>query len=201
MKTTIIFLLLTFGIFIISNNCNAAASQMDSSWTVIPILAIEKSSSTAKLVSLESIWTYKDSGKPHNAFTDMIRFKDEWYVGCREAIKHHGGLDSMGQLKVLRSKDGTNWKTAGHFVVNEGVLRNARRPITGNGELMLNSAIQVYYPDPLRGDSSYPGLVYYNNLLWVSYYSSIDNASEEGRYLVPTAFRLAKVKLQLTTQS
>lgn len=326
---------------------------------VIPILPIEKSSSKAELISLETIWTHKDSGKPHNAFTDMIRFKDEWYVGFREAIKHHGGLEGMGQLRVLRSKDGATWKSVGHFVVNEGDLRDAKLSITGNGELMLSSAIQVYYPNPVRhknfawfskngdswsepvqfgepdfwiwsvtwhdgiaygvgyptngnakttrlyksndgrhwevlldkfhignesslafkpdgtavcyirsgnvigqakapytrwiwkstvniggpdliclpnghfivggreggwgtmklfeidpnsgkavnlidlparGDSSYPGLVYYNNLLWISYYSSSDDASEGGRYLVPTEIRLAKVRLQLTTR-
>ncbi|MEZ4968990.1 MAG: hypothetical protein R2814_04885 [Flavobacteriaceae bacterium] len=49
---------------------------------------------------------------------------------------------------------------------------------------------------PANGDSSYPGLVYHDNILWISYYSSSDNASEGGRYLVPTEIRLAKVRLK-----
>ena len=43
-----------------------------------------------ELLSVNTIWGPQQSGKPHNAFTDMIRFRGEWYIGFREAIKHHG---------------------------------------------------------------------------------------------------------------
>ncbi len=115
-------------------------------------------STRAELRSLETIWTVQDSGKPHNAFTDMIRFKDQWYIGFREALKHHGGLDGMGALRVLRSSDSEEWTTAGYFVLEEGDLRDAKLSITAKGELMLNTAIQVYRPDPVK----------HKNFVWFS---------------------------------
>ena len=48
---------------------------------------------------------------------------------------------------------------------------------------------------PATFDSSYPGIVYHEGLLWVSYYTSSDGATEGGRYRVPTEIRLAKIKL------
>ena len=103
---------------------------------------------TAELVSLQTIWTHEDSGQPHNAFTDMIRFQDRWYVGLREGQKHHGGLEGMGTMRVISSTEGETWTSAGHFVLPDGDLRDAKLSITPTGELMLNSAIQVYHPDP-----------------------------------------------------
>ncbi|WP_157378258.1 sialidase family protein [Arenibacter latericius] len=309
--------------------------------------------SNADLISIEKVWGIEQSGKPHNAFTDLIRFKDYWYLGFREALKHHGGLEGKGRLRVIRSKDGENWESCGIFEISEGDLRDAKLSITDDNQLMLNSAIQVYNPNPYKhknfawfsnngedwgdpiqiaennvwiwsvtwhngvaygvgyhtvgptsktrlyrsedginwethvsefykgnessivfkpngtaiclmrtgnaigmseppykewnwkptinlggpkiimlddgrfiaggrtqwgtmvlfeidpetgesteliklpanGDSSYPGMVYHEGILWVSYYTSSDNASEGGRYLMPTEIRLAKVKL------
>ena len=312
----------------------------------------------AELVSVKKIWGAADSGMPHQAFTDLIRFKGRLYLGLREALKHHGGLAGKGRLRVLRSADGEVWQSAGVFKLAEGDLRDAKLSITDRGELMLNSAIQVYHPDPVkhknfawfsrdgetwsepvqfgeadywiwsvtwhdgvaygvgypttgkatktrlyssedgrnwqilvpefyagnesalafkpdgtavclmrsgnaigqanapytewtwkktvnlggpdllqlpdgrfvtggrhggwgtmklfeidpdtgrtalllslpaRGDSGYPGLVYHDNLLWVSYYSSADDATDGGLYLVPSEIRLAKVKLDKTS--
>jgi hypothetical protein len=113
---------------------------------------------TAELVSLQTIWTHEDSGQPHNAFNDMICFQDRWYVGLREAQKHHGGLEGMGSMRVISSADGESWTSAGHFVLPAGDLRDAKLSITPDGELMLNSAIQVYHP--------YPDL--HRNYVWFS---------------------------------
>jgi hypothetical protein len=279
------------------------------------IMTAQNSTPAAELVSLQTIWTHRDSGQPHNAFTDMIRFQDRWYVGLREAKKHHGGLEGMGALRIISSSDAETWTSAGHFVLPDGDLRDAKLSITPAGELMLNSAIQVYHPDPdlhrnyawfskdgetwsdpveigepdiwiwsvtwhdgiaygigypnrnsklvktrlyrsedgrswevlvanlhegnessklfglpdgryiLGGrgdnwgemklfdidpdsgeshelielpssyDSSYPGIVYHDGLLWICYYTSSDGATEGGRYRVPTEIRLAKIRL------
>jgi len=94
--------------------------------------------------SVRSVWGPAQSEKPHNAFTDLVRFQDAWFLGFREALKHHGGLEGKGRLRVLRSADGESWTTAGLFELEEGDLRDAKLSVTGKGELMLNSAIQVY---------------------------------------------------------
>ena len=51
-----------------------------------------------ELVSLEKIW---DRGE-HNAFTDLIRWREKWYCTFRESEAHVGG---DGQLRVLESTD------------------------------------------------------------------------------------------------
>ncbi len=101
-----------------------------------------------ELLSVKTIWGPKQSGEPHNAFTDMIRFQGKWYIGFREAIKHHGGLEGKGRLRVIRSDEGEAWESCGLFVIEEGDLRDAKLSITRTGELMLNTAIQVYHPNP-----------------------------------------------------
>lgn len=104
----------------------------------------------AELLSADTVWTGKESGQPHNAFTDLIRFHDHWYLGCREALRHHGGLEGMGRLRVLRSKDGKSWESVGLFDLEEGDLRDAKLSITRDNTLMLSSAIQVYRPAPVK---------------------------------------------------
>lgn len=61
-------------------------------------------------------------------------------------------------MRVISSADGESWTSAGHFVLPAGDLRDAKLSITPDGELMLNSAIQVYHP--------YPDL--HRNYVWFS---------------------------------
>ena len=37
-----------------------------------------------QLISVEKIWSHA----PHNAFTDLIRFRDRWWCVFREAQAH-----------------------------------------------------------------------------------------------------------------
>jgi hypothetical protein len=60
-----------------------------------PMLAVNPS----QLISGKQSW---DRGR-HNAFTDLIRFRGEWFCTFREADDHVGG---DGKLRVLRSRDG-----------------------------------------------------------------------------------------------
>src|SRR5689334_17609889 len=66
-----------------------------------------------KLLEVKKIW---DQGK-HNAFTDLIRWKERWYCVFREADAHVGG---NGKLRVLESVDGKTWEPVG-LVVEEGI--------------------------------------------------------------------------------
>ena len=40
---------------------------------------------------------------PHNAFTDLMRFKGQWYCAFREGKGH---VCDEGKLRVIRSTDG-----------------------------------------------------------------------------------------------
>lgn len=90
-----------------------------------------------KLISVRKIW---DQGN-HNAFTDLVRFKDKWYCTFREADGHVGG---DGQLRVLESADGDVWTSAA-LLSEEGIdLRDPKLSITPDGRLMIVAGGSVY---------------------------------------------------------
>src|SRR5438105_4853006 len=58
-----------------------------------------------KLVKVKKIW----DRAPHNAFTDLVRFRDQWFCVFREGKKH---VSPDGALRVITSKDGETWESA-----------------------------------------------------------------------------------------
>jgi len=83
-----------------------------------------------KIVSVERIW---DRGE-HNAFTDLIRFRDRWWCTFREAHDHGG---SIGQVRVIVSDDGQQWTSAA-LLARVGIdLRDPKLSVTPAGQLML----------------------------------------------------------------
>ena len=90
------------------------------------------------------IW---DAGK-HNAFTDLIRFKDRWYCTFREGDAHVGG---DGKLRVLASADGAKWESAA-LLEEKGIdLRDPKLSITADGRLMIVAGGSVYEGKKLLG--------------------------------------------------
>jgi len=90
-----------------------------------------------RILSLSKIW---DAGK-HNAFTDLIRFRDRFYCTFREADGHVGG---DGKLRVLVSEDGRGWKSAA-LLAEKGIdLRDPKLSITPDGRLMIVAGGSVY---------------------------------------------------------
>lgn len=98
------------------------------------------SETTGRLLSVERIW----NAAPHNAFTDLVRFNDAFYVGFREGSTH--GVPGVGQpggnLRILRSDDGVDWTSAGLIVggINRD-LRDAKLAVTPDNRLMLEGAL------------------------------------------------------------
>jgi len=117
-----------------------------------PIVAMAADSRKPVLVESRRIW----DKAPHNAFTDLIRFKDRWYCVFREA-EGHGSQD--GVLRVITSADGADWKSAALIrltpqdfgdlhpkVPPKGERMDLRDPklcITPDGRLMLSTG--MYY--------------------------------------------------------
>lgn len=90
------------------------------------------------------IW---DAGK-HNAFTDLIRFKDRWFCSFREGDAHVGG---DGKLRVLTSADGAKWESAA-LLEEKGIdLRDPKLSITADGRLMIVAGGSVYEGKKLLG--------------------------------------------------
>ena len=99
--------------------------------------AIPLSAAEPEIISVKKIW---DLGE-HNAFTDLIRFRDRWWCTFREA-KDHG--PSNGKVRVIVSKDGDDW-TSSALVEQDGVdLRDPKLSITPAGRLVLMMGGSVY---------------------------------------------------------
>ncbi len=83
-----------------------------------------------QIVSVEKIW----DAAPHNAFTDLIRFKDRWFCTFRESEAHVGG---DGRIRLIESRDGKTWTSAA-LLEEKGVdLRDPKLSITPDGRLMV----------------------------------------------------------------
>jgi hypothetical protein len=97
-----------------------------------------------EILSLARIW---DRG-PHNAFTDLIRWRGRLYCVFREADAHVGG---DGRLRVLASNDGTEWESIA-LVREEGIdLRDPKLSVTPDDRLMIVAGGSVYRGRTLVG--------------------------------------------------
>lgn len=98
------------------------------------------------IVKAQRIW---DSA-PHNAFTDLIRFKGRWYCVFREGQKH---VSPDGALRVITSVDGTQWKSSALITSETSDLRDAKITVTPDGRLMLAGAEAINTPTTHRHQS------------------------------------------------
>jgi len=91
------------------------------------------------LVESRRIW----DKAPHNAFTDLVRFKDRWYCVFREGKGH---VSPDGALRVITSVDGNEWESAALITSENSDLRDAKITVTPAGQLMLSGAEAVHNP-------------------------------------------------------
>ena len=96
----------------------------------------------AQQPSIESIKKIWDQAG-HNAFTDLIRFQNQWFCTFREAETHTKG---DGKLRVIVSKDGETWKPAALLEENDIDLRDPKLSITPDGRLMMVAGGSVRSP-------------------------------------------------------
>jgi hypothetical protein len=97
-----------------------------------------------ELVEVNRIW---DTGA-HNAFTDLVRFNDQWYCTFREADGHVKG---DGKIRVIRSKDAKTWESVALIAETDIDLRDPKLSITPDGSLHLLAGGSVYVDDQLVG--------------------------------------------------
>ncbi len=79
---------------------------------------------------------------PHNAFPDMIRFQDHFYVAVREGNNHMP--DNSGRIQIIRSKDGDEWEKVGLLEKEDMDVREARLSVTPEGKIMVLTAVGIY---------------------------------------------------------
>ena len=76
---------------------------------------------------------------PHNAFTDLARWKDRWYCSFREG-SGHGSYD--GKIRVLSSSDGEKWQSVAQFT-DEGLdLRDPKLCVLPGGRLLVGVGVR-----------------------------------------------------------
>jgi hypothetical protein len=85
----------------------------------------------ARLLNVRKIW----DAAPHNAFTDLVRFKDRWYCTFREGKDH---VSRDGAIRVITSADGEKWESSARLEDATADLRDPKLTITPDHRLMLN---------------------------------------------------------------
>ena len=94
-------------------------------------LAAEKPAIGLKVLSVKKIW---DQGR-HNAFTDLIRFRERFYCVFREGAGH---VSNDGKIRALVSADdGETWKSAALLALKGYDLRDAKISLMPDGRLMI----------------------------------------------------------------
>jgi hypothetical protein len=113
-------------------------------WLVVGAVCPPARAAGPELVSVTKVW----DRAPHNAFTDLIRWRGRWYLTFREADAHVGG---DGKLRVLTSADGAAWESAA-LVAEEGIdLRDPKLSVTPDDRLMIVAGGSVYRGKELLG--------------------------------------------------
>jgi len=109
----------------------------------VPVVLFSVASCMAQTTKPEIISTQKIWDKaPHNAFTDLVRFKGMWYCAFREATKHVYGTD--GKIRVIASRDGAKWDSVALFERKGVDLRDPKLCITPDNRLMLHIGGSIY---------------------------------------------------------
>jgi hypothetical protein len=83
-----------------------------------------------ELVSVKRIWDQA----PHNAFTDLTFWKDEFYCAFREGRGH---VSTDGRIRVLSSKDADTWASVCLIELAGYDLRDAHLSVTPDNRLTL----------------------------------------------------------------
>jgi hypothetical protein len=90
---------------------------------------------TAELLEVKMIWNYA----PHNAFTDLVYWRDKWYCGFREGQRHVG---DRGKMRIISSSDGEQWESTLQLEMADYDLRDAALSITPDDRLMILGGVQ-----------------------------------------------------------
>jgi hypothetical protein len=105
-----------------------------------------ESTNQVELVEVRKIWDQS----PHNAFTDLVRFKGNWFCVFREGKAH---VSPDGALRIITSKDGRIWTSAALITDDKSDLRDAKITITPKGQLMLSGAGALHQPAEFKHQS------------------------------------------------
>ena len=93
----------------------------------------------ANLIECRRIW----DAAPHNAFTDLVRFRGRWFCVFREGKDH---VSPDGAIRVLSSKDGKSWTSVARLTSPSADLRDPKVTLAPDRRLMLSAAGALHPP-------------------------------------------------------
>jgi hypothetical protein len=105
---------------------------------LLPLFAAEP-----RLIESRRIW----DRAPHNAFTDLLRFRGQWYCAFREGAKH---VSPDGSIRIIRSRDGRQWQSAALLKLDTADLRDAKLSLAPDGKLTVIAAGAMHQPSPVK---------------------------------------------------
>jgi hypothetical protein len=97
-----------------------------------------KSLKKSEKIEVQRIW----DKAPHNAFTDLLRFKNNFYCTFREGPAHVSGPN--GNVRILISPDGKNWQSIASFKLDGKDARDPKLSITPDKRIMVLTDIETY---------------------------------------------------------
>ncbi len=87
-----------------------------------------------ELLETRKIWDQA----PHNAFTDLVRYRGSFYCTFRESAAHvPKGRAENGKIRILRSPDGKTWKSVGLLDSEQYDLRDPKISVTADQKLLV----------------------------------------------------------------
>jgi hypothetical protein len=125
---------------------NCCAWIFGSSLLLGPALLGAPLTNKIELMEVRKIW----EAAPHNAFTDLVRFRNAWFCAFREGQAH---VSRDGALRIITSPDGQSWTSAALFTSTNADLRDAKITLTARNELMLSGAGALHPPAPYTHQS------------------------------------------------
>jgi hypothetical protein len=103
---------------------------------LIALLAVPLVAAAPDSPEVRKVW----DRAPHNAFTDLVRWRDRWYCCFREGTGHAAGA---GTIRVLTSADGDRWTSTASIALDNTDLRDPHLSVMPDGRLMLNGGAAV----------------------------------------------------------
>src|ERR1700738_1745639 len=92
---------------------------------------VDPGTDSPRLLSVRRIWDQA----PHNAFTDLLYHRNEWFCAFRESDNHIN--THAGSMRLIASRDGTTWESRALVESAGHDLRDPKLSVTPNGQLML----------------------------------------------------------------
>ncbi len=111
-------------------HCRGGVSFLLLAW-----LALAQPSPKPQVIENRMVW----ARAPHNAYTDLARFRDRWFLVFREGSQVAG---ADGALRVLTSSDGVAWSPMAELTVPEADVRAPAISVAPDDRLVLTAAIR-----------------------------------------------------------